>query len=278
MLVELVPLVVGFARVAARVAPTAATPSRSPRAVRQLRDEGRDVWAWSPRWGGDAHAGRIETSLMLALAPELRRPERAAGQHRAARRAAAALRARACARSAPNGVLGDPAGASAEEGRALLAAAIADLVALSLVRTAEPATGAGGRSAARRRRAASTRPRVRRPRSRTRLAAAALARPPAARGTRRRARHRGRARDRRRDRARGSPPTAGTSSRSTAPRTTRGCPTRSAPSAELRALGRASACVADRRRRHATPRRSARRSRPPSGAGAGSTRSSPPRA
>ena len=38
-------------------------------AVRQLRDEGHDVWAWSPRWDGDAHAGRVETSLLLALAP-----------------------------------------------------------------------------------------------------------------------------------------------------------------------------------------------------------------
>ena len=40
-------------------------------AVRVLRAEGRDVRAWSPRWDGDAHAGRTETSLMLALAPEL---------------------------------------------------------------------------------------------------------------------------------------------------------------------------------------------------------------
>ena len=40
-------------------------------AVRQLRDEGHDVWAWSPRWDGDAHAGRVETSLLLALAPHL---------------------------------------------------------------------------------------------------------------------------------------------------------------------------------------------------------------
>ena len=37
-------------------------------AVRQLRDEGHAVWAWSPRWDGDAHAGRVETSLLLALA------------------------------------------------------------------------------------------------------------------------------------------------------------------------------------------------------------------
>src|SRR6201991_2084896 len=38
-------------------------------AVRTLRYEGRDVRAWSPSWRGDAHAGRTETSLMLALDP-----------------------------------------------------------------------------------------------------------------------------------------------------------------------------------------------------------------
>ena len=36
-----------------------------------LREEGRDVRAVSPSWGGDAHAGRTETSLMLAIAPIL---------------------------------------------------------------------------------------------------------------------------------------------------------------------------------------------------------------
>ncbi|HST65927.1 MAG TPA: mycofactocin biosynthesis peptidyl-dipeptidase MftE, partial [Mycobacteriales bacterium] len=39
-------------------------------AVRLLRSEGRDVRAWSPRWDGDAHAGRTETSVQLALAPD----------------------------------------------------------------------------------------------------------------------------------------------------------------------------------------------------------------
>ena len=86
--------------------------------------------AWSPAFGGDAHAGRVETSLMLALAPELVGAARAGGQRRAAARAACRRCARAaCARSRPNGVLGDAAGATAEEGRALLAGAVADLVA-----------------------------------------------------------------------------------------------------------------------------------------------------
>ena len=44
-----------------------AEPSR--RAVGRLRAEGRDVRAWGPRWGGDAHAGETETSVMLALDP-----------------------------------------------------------------------------------------------------------------------------------------------------------------------------------------------------------------
>src|SRR6478672_2463102 len=45
------------------------------RAVAKLQAESRRVMAWSPRSGGlpvaiaDAHAGRLETSLLLALAP-----------------------------------------------------------------------------------------------------------------------------------------------------------------------------------------------------------------
>src|SRR5213076_493597 len=37
------------------------------RAVATLRAEGRDVRAWGPSWDGDAHAGRAETSVLLAL-------------------------------------------------------------------------------------------------------------------------------------------------------------------------------------------------------------------
>ena len=48
---------------------TAATPHRSTRAVAQLRDEGRDVSLFQPPWDGDAHAGRVETSLQLLLRP-----------------------------------------------------------------------------------------------------------------------------------------------------------------------------------------------------------------
>jgi mycofactocin precursor peptide peptidase len=96
-------------------------------AVRQLRSECRAVWAWSPRWGGDAHAGRVETSLMLALAPSLVGPERVAGNVEPLEALMPRLRAEGVRAVSPDGVLCDPSGASAEEGRALLAAARDDL-------------------------------------------------------------------------------------------------------------------------------------------------------
>jgi creatinine amidohydrolase len=96
-------------------------------AVRQLRDEGHAVWAWSPRWDGDAHAGRTETSLLLALAPELVGAAREPGNVEPLSALMGRLRAGGVRAVAPNGILGDPRGATAEEGRALLAAATADL-------------------------------------------------------------------------------------------------------------------------------------------------------
>ncbi len=96
-------------------------------AVRKLREEGHEVWAWSPRWKGDAHAGRIETSLMLALAPELVGPAREAGNVAPLAELLPRLRSEGVRAVSANGVLGDPVGASPEEGHALLAAAIADL-------------------------------------------------------------------------------------------------------------------------------------------------------
>jgi mycofactocin system creatininase family protein len=98
-------------------------------AVRQLRAEGREVRAWSPRWGGDAHAGRTETSLMLALAPSLVGAAREAGNVEPLASLMPRLRREGVRGVSANGVLGDPAGASAQEGRELLAAAIADLKA-----------------------------------------------------------------------------------------------------------------------------------------------------
>jgi mycofactocin system creatininase family protein len=92
-------------------------------AVAKLRAEGRDVRAWSPRWLGDAHAGHLETSLMLAIAPGRVRLERAeTGNPAPLAEMMGVLRAQGVRAVSPNGVLGDPVRASAEHGRALLAA------------------------------------------------------------------------------------------------------------------------------------------------------------
>jgi creatinine amidohydrolase len=98
-------------------------------AVRTLRAEGRDVHAWSPPPHVDAHAGRTETSLMLALAPDLVGPARERGNDAPLAELMPRLRAAGVRAVSPTGILGDPSGASAEEGRALLAAARADLAA-----------------------------------------------------------------------------------------------------------------------------------------------------
>jgi mycofactocin precursor peptide peptidase len=100
------------------------------RAVDRLRAEGRDVVALSPGLGGDAHAGRTETSMMLALHPERVRLEAAeAGETAPLASLMPALRERGVRAVSGNGVLGDPAGASAAEGRRLLDAATAELAA-----------------------------------------------------------------------------------------------------------------------------------------------------
>jgi creatinine amidohydrolase len=101
------------------------------RAVRRLREEGRDVRAFAPRWKGDAHAGRTETSVMLALAPERVRLKNAEpGNTTPIAELMPRLRQEGLRAVTANGVLGDPAGASAEEGEELLRRAVDDLVAL----------------------------------------------------------------------------------------------------------------------------------------------------
>jgi mycofactocin system creatininase family protein len=114
-------------------------------AVGRLRDEGRAVWAWSPSFGGDAHAGRVETSLMLALEPALVGDARQPGNTEPLAALMGRLRTEGVRTVAPNGILGDPRGASADEGRALLAAAIADLQAFaeSLPQGRDDATRSG---------------------------------------------------------------------------------------------------------------------------------------
>ena len=100
------------------------------RAEQRLRAESRDILAWLPAWEGDAHAGRAETSLELALAPDRVRPGRAAaGNTRPLAELMPELRRAGVRAVSPNGVLGDPAGASAAEGTALLGRLFADLLA-----------------------------------------------------------------------------------------------------------------------------------------------------
>jgi mycofactocin precursor peptide peptidase len=108
-------------------------------AVRLLRYEGRDAAWFACAAGGDAHAGRTETSLMLALDPALVRPERTAGNTAPLADLLPAMRAGGVAAVSPNGVLGDPAGASADEGERLLAA-MSDALRTAITRwTSDPA-------------------------------------------------------------------------------------------------------------------------------------------
>jgi creatinine amidohydrolase len=90
-------------------------------AVSLLRDEGHRVAWTSCAFPGDAHAGRSETSVMLHLAPQDVRPaDAAAGDIRPLAEIMPALVRSGVRAVAPNGVLGDPAGATAEEGREML--------------------------------------------------------------------------------------------------------------------------------------------------------------
>jgi mycofactocin system creatininase family protein len=93
--------------------------------------EGDDVLVWSPALsGGDAHAGRSETSLLLAIDPAAVRLELAeAGCTAPLQSLLPRLRAEGVRPVSSNGVLGDPVGASADEGRTLLRALVTDLVA-----------------------------------------------------------------------------------------------------------------------------------------------------
>jgi creatinine amidohydrolase len=86
------------------------------------------VWAAGVR-GGDAHAGRTETSLMLAIDPgAVRTDMAAAGRTEPLEVLLPRLRAEGVRPISSNGVLGDPRGASADEGEMLLAAMTTELV------------------------------------------------------------------------------------------------------------------------------------------------------
>lgn len=99
-------------------------------ATNVFEHERRNVLVWWPRIeGGDLHAGRTETSLMLALAADHVRVDRAAGGPLPG---LDELRRRGVRALSENGVLGDPDGATADEGAAIfadLAGQLADAVA-----------------------------------------------------------------------------------------------------------------------------------------------------
>jgi mycofactocin system creatininase family protein len=100
-------------------------------AVGRLRYEGRACLAWHAALPeGDAHAGRSETSVMLALAPGAVRLDAAErGDVRPLGEILPLLRERGVRAVSANGVLGDPAGASAAEGEHLLARLVDSLSA-----------------------------------------------------------------------------------------------------------------------------------------------------
>ncbi|MDO8363746.1 MAG: mycofactocin biosynthesis peptidyl-dipeptidase MftE [Actinomycetota bacterium] len=101
------------------------------RAVRVLHAEQRKVLAWWPRVpDGDAHAGDTETSMMLAIAPDLVRMHRAeAGNTEPLAHLADELLAGGVRAVSRNGVLGDPRRATASHGKSLLTLLAIDLVA-----------------------------------------------------------------------------------------------------------------------------------------------------
>lgn len=95
-------------------------------AVGQLTVEGHEV-TWHPcrTESVDLHAGRTETSLLLHLRPAAVRMDRAVpGDTRPLREILPAMQADGIAAVSPNGVLGDPTGASATEGAKVLDAMV----------------------------------------------------------------------------------------------------------------------------------------------------------
>jgi mycofactocin system creatininase family protein len=95
-----------------------------------LRSEGRGVaWTSCRASGSDAHAGRTETSLMLALAPDTVDTARLApGVTDPVSGLMPRLRAQGVRAISPSGVLGDPTTASPELGSRLLADMVDHLV------------------------------------------------------------------------------------------------------------------------------------------------------
>ncbi|MEZ5245816.1 MAG: mycofactocin biosynthesis peptidyl-dipeptidase MftE [Acidimicrobiales bacterium] len=100
-------------------------------AVATCAAEGRALDVWSVRLpGADAHAGLTETSLLLHLAPELVRLAAAeSGNTDPIDELLPKMMECGVREVSPNGVLGDPTGATPEHGAALLSALVDDAIA-----------------------------------------------------------------------------------------------------------------------------------------------------
>ena len=91
------------------------------RAVARLRAESRDVMVFTPRWHGEPHAGRTETGMMQVIRPSTVDMRRAvAGDTRPIGELMPKLRVGGVRAVSETGILGDPTGATAAEGGALL--------------------------------------------------------------------------------------------------------------------------------------------------------------
>ena len=97
-------------------------------AIRNVAEVSARVRAEFFRDAEDWHANAAETALMLALAPELVRPERLAGADDEDPTAGLFF-SHPVNRTSANGVTGKPSAASAEQGRGLFAMMVADLSA-----------------------------------------------------------------------------------------------------------------------------------------------------
>jgi len=111
------------------------------RAVERLRAESRDVVLHLPSWPGHPHAGRPETSMLLALTPERVDMTLAApGNVGSLEELWPKLRSGGVASVSANGILGDPTGANAPEGADLLESLATSLIsAVDRWRTGVPA-------------------------------------------------------------------------------------------------------------------------------------------
>jgi creatinine amidohydrolase len=115
------------------------------RAVEQLRSSSRNVALFQPRWQGDAHAGRCETAIQLALDPGRVRVEWAvAGNTAPLATLMPQLRAHGVRAVSASGVLGDPTTATATDGAALLDDLAAELIRYVAMWQSRPALGRRG--------------------------------------------------------------------------------------------------------------------------------------